>query len=207
MAADIETLIDWLSGLASAIVSDSDDLGDLTARLEEMAALGSDDAAAEALSIMQVIGESVSTEVQFAALKLDPDATDDTLSVMQVLLSFGLAIGGPRVDWRSRPSARAARQRISDAGVTGVAVAAAMGVDGNDLYAWLASVIAMSVRIVSELAATATPMVTVRTSLSLPSSVLAHKLYGDPTRAQELVDGAGSGTPLVMPTTFNALAS
>ncbi len=69
------------------------------------------------------------------------------------------------------------------------------------------TIIAISVRVISDIAANAAPIVNVRTGISLPSTVLAYQLYGDAKRAQGMVDIAGAATPLVMPTTFDALAS
>ncbi len=48
-------------------------------------------------------------------------------------------------------------------------------------------------------------MVTVETGISLPSTLLAYKLYGDPARAGALCDVAGSMTPALMPARFEAL--
>lgn len=103
--------------------------------------------------------------------------------------------------------ARAARTRIAAAGEAGLAAVSGMGGEGADLYAWLSNLVSVSVRVVSEIAANAVPVVRVATKLSLPSSVLAYQLYGDASRAQGLVEIAGSATPLLMPASFEALAS
>jgi prophage DNA circulation protein len=93
------------------------------------------------------------------------------------------------------------------AGEAALAVAAGFGANGSDLYGWLAGLNAMAVRVVSNIAADAVPLVRVETGVSLPSSVLAYKLYGDATRAEGLVDIARSMTPMLMPSVFEALES
>lgn len=51
------------------------------------------------------------------------------------------------------------------------------------------------------------PVVLVEAIRSLPATVLAWRLYGDPARAAELVARNGIATPLFMPTSFEALSS
>lgn len=50
------------------------------------------------------------------------------------------------------------------------------------------------------------PIVLVSTPLPMPATVLAWALYGDPQRADELVDRNRAPTPAFMPTRFEALA-
>jgi hypothetical protein len=206
MAANRAAVLAWLSGLAATIVTDADDLSDFSARAQVAGGLSSADFAAEALSLMQMIGESVATRADFFAIMPPATADAETVSATRILAAFGLALGAGRVVWRSRPEARAGRARLSATGDDGLAAASALGADGADLYGWLSAVIAVSVRLISEIAASATPMVRVETGLSLPSTLLAHRLYGDASRAGELVDGSGSDTPILMPTRFEALA-
>ncbi|WP_319517236.1 hypothetical protein [uncultured Martelella sp.] len=206
MAAEKTVILDWLSGLAATIISDADDTADFAARVEVAAALDAAAFSQEALDLMRMVGESVSAETDFEAIKVDPTATGETLAVMQILTAFGAAIGGVRVAWPSRPAARNARQRIAETGETGLAAVSALGADGAQLFGWLSGVVALCVRMVSEIAATATPMVAVETGISLPSAVLAHRLYGDATRASQLFEEANAATPMLMPTRFQALA-
>ncbi|MBB3608674.1 hypothetical protein [Rhizobium sp. BK602] len=208
MAADKGTILSWLADLCAAIVTDDDDLADTAGRITDAADLGASDFAAEALDIMRVIAESVTDAAGFDRIVIpDTVAAGDTRDAMTVLVALGLAIGGCRVDWRARPQARKARSRIASAGSDGLAVASAMGGDGADLYSWLSSIIDVACRLISDIAANAVPIVKVQTGVSLPSTVLAYQLYGDAARAADLVDVAGSATPLVMPTLFDALAS
>lgn len=50
------------------------------------------------------------------------------------------------------------------------------------------------------------PIVIVSTPLPMPATLLAWALYGDPQRADELVDRNRAATPAFMPTRFEALA-
>ncbi len=70
---------------------------------------------------------------------------------------------------------------------------------GAPLYAWLQALGATGLRILSDIAANAVPMVRVETGISLPSSVLAYRLYGDAGRAEGLCGVARSLTPMLMP--------
>ena len=208
MAADRDTILSWLANLCAAIITDADDLADTADRIVAAADLDALAFAAEVLDLMRIVAESVTDATGFDMIVIpDTILAGDTFDAMTVLVALGLSISGGRVDWRARPNARKARTRISTAGDAGLAVASAMGGDGADLYSWLSSVVEVACRLVSELAANAVPIVKVQTGLSLPSTVLAYQLYGDATRAADLVDVAGSATPLVMPTAFDALAS
>ena len=208
MAANKDTILSWLADLCAAIVTDADDLADTADRIVAAADLDAQAFAPEALDIMRVISESVTDATAFDMIII-PDVVSpgDTFDAMTVLVALGLSIAGGRVGWRSRPQARKARSRISAAGDAGLAVASSMGGDGADLYSWLSAVVEVACRVVSDLAANAVPIVRVQTGISLPSTVLAYQLYGDATRAADLVDIANSATPMVMPTTFDALAS
>lgn len=59
-------------------------------------------------------------------------------------------------------------------------------------------------RHLAETAATLKPVVRVETATSYPSTALAWRLYGDPGRAGELLASAKCGTPMFMPTVFEA---
>ncbi|RAX42397.1 hypothetical protein [Rhizobium tropici] len=208
MAANKDTILSWLADLSAAVITDADDLAETSDRIVAAADLGADAFAPEALDIMRVIAESVTSPTGFDMIIIpDTISSGDTFDAMAVLVSLGLSVAGGRVNWQSRPQARKARTRISSAGDAGLAVASAMGGDGADLYSWLSSIVEVACRLVSDLAANAVPIVRVQTGISLPSTVLAYQLYGDAARAVDLVDIAGSATPLVMPTAFDALAS
>jgi hypothetical protein len=201
----MDEILAWLSARASEIVTDADDTASVADRLAVASSLDAAAFAAEVLDLSRIIGESVRTAAGFKALAVFPEFDSDIGRDGVTLLATvaqALAIG--RVDWPSRPAARAARTAFVDLAHQAYAVAAPLG---PDLYAWLAGLVSVAVRLVSDRAASATPMVTVESGLSLPSTVLAYQLYGDANRAASLVDIARSATPLIMPARFEALAS
>lgn len=205
MAADKRALCDWLGSLATTIVTDVIDAESIAARLDAAPTLSADAFAMEGLSIMRVIAESVSSVSGFDTLRSGQFEDADTIDAGSVLLAVGLAIAGGRADWISRPEARAGRDRISLAGDAALSVVSAMGANGVDLYVWLYALTNIAVRLVSDQAADAVPVVRVETGISLPSTFLAYQLYGDAHRAQSLVEIAGVSTPMLMPSAFNAL--
>jgi hypothetical protein len=207
MAADKDTILSWLADLAAAIVTDVDDLADLSARIAAAPDLDVGAFASEALSMMRIIAESVDDPSDFDRLSQPAAAVGVTSDAISIMLGMGIAVAGCRPDWPSRPSARRARTRVSSAGDAALAAIDQLGGDGADLYAWSTSITSVACRLISDLAADAAPVIMVSTGVSLPSTVLAYQLYGDANRADGLVDIAGSATPLVMPTLFDALAS
>lgn len=207
MAADRQTVLSWLADMAATIVTDVDDLSDISQRIAAAPALEAAAFAAEALALTRIIAESVTLPAEFDRIAAPASASGETLQAFSILVAMGAAIAGCRVEWPSRPAARRARTRVSAAGDAGAAAAGSLGGDGADLYAWLTAVTAVSCRLISDIAADAAPIIRVETGVSLPSTVLAYQLYGDATRAGAMVDLAGSATPMIMPTLFDALAS
>ncbi|MBB3315113.1 prophage DNA circulation protein [Rhizobium sp. BK181] len=207
MAADRGTILSWLADLSAAIVTDADDLNDVSTRIAAGPDLDAAVFASEALSLMRVIAESVDEPSDFDRLLQPVTASGATADAIAILLGMGLAVAGCRPDWPSRPMARRARSRVASAGQVAALAIDQLGGDGADLYAWLTNVTATAVRVISDLEADAAPLIKVSTGISLPSTVLAYQLYGDASRANSLVDIAGSATPLVMPVLFDALAS
>jgi hypothetical protein len=207
MAVDRQTILTWLADLAATIVNDADDASDIARRLSAASALEAVAFANEILSLMRIIAESVTVAEQFGRISTPDTAEGDTRSAFDVLVALGTAVSGCRVGWPSRPSARGARSRVSLAGDAGLSAADKLGANGADLYGWLQSVTGVSVRYISDIAADAAPVVKIKTGISLPSTVIAYQLYGDAARAGAMVDLSRAATPMVMPTTFDALAS
>ncbi|TCA02750.1 hypothetical protein [Rhizobium leguminosarum] len=207
MAADRQVVLSWLADLAATIIKDADDLADVTARISVAPGLDVAEFATEALALMRIVSESVTLAADFDRISVPASETGETRNAIAIMVSMGLAIAGCRAEWASRPMARSARTRVSAAGDDGAAAADTLGGDGADLYAWLTDVTAISCRLISDIAADAAPVIRVSTGISLPSTVLAYQLYGDAKRAGAVVDLAGSSTPMVMPTLFDALAS
>ncbi len=205
MPADKQAICDWLGSLATTLVLDALDAEDVAARLEVAQMLSADAFAIESLSLMRIIGESVSTASGFDTLRSAEFNEEETANAATILFAVGLAVAGGRADWISRPQARAGRDRIASAGNAALKVVSAMGADGVDLYVWLSALTNIAVRLVSDQAADAVPVVRVETGISLPSTFLAYQLYGDASRAGSLVEIAGVSTPMLMPSAFNAL--
>jgi len=205
MAADKNEICDWLGNLAAILVTDSLDAQSLSARLDVAPSLGAESFAIESLSLMRIIAESVNSPSGFDTLRSGQFETEETGNATAVLLAVGLSVAGGRADWISRPQARAGRDRIAAAGDAALAVVSSMGADGVDLYLWLSELVNISVRLVSDQAADAVPVVRVETGISLPSTFLAYQLYGDAGRAESLVEIAGVSTPMLMPSAFSAL--
>lgn len=207
MSADRAALCAWLSTLAATLVTDALDAEDLANRFAAAPNLEAEAFAAEALSLTRIIAESVSTPAGFDTIKAGTFDDQATRDVGAILLAVGLSIAGARAEWISRSQARSARSRISAAGDTGLAVVSSMGGGAVDLYVWLSRLVEVSVRLVSQDAADAVPVVRVATGISQPSTVLAYQLYGDASRAARLVEIAGAATPMLMPVSFDALES
>lgn len=205
MNSAMDEILAWLSARAAEIVTDADDIVLVADRVAAAVDLDAAAFAAEILDLARILGESVRTEAQFKALATFPDFdTDIGRNGVTLLAAVAQALAIGRVDWLSRPRARAARTAFVDLAHQAYAVAAPFG---PDLYGWLANLVSVAVRLVSDRAANATPVVTVESGISLPSTVLAYQLYGDAKRAAGLVDISGAATPLIMPVRFEALAS
>jgi hypothetical protein len=201
----MQEVIAWLEACAAEIVTDVDDAVMVADRLAAASSIDAAAFASETIDLARVIGESVATEADFRRLSQMPEFEDFTArDAVFVLSAVGMAIGIGRVTWPSRPAARKARALLVDRAHLAYAVASPLG---PKLLSWLSGLVAVAVRLVSDLAANATPVVHVESGVALPSTVLAYQLYGDANRAGGLVDISGSATPMVMPSGFEALAS
>ena len=207
MSVDRDAVAVWISTLADTLVTDALDAEAIRNRLAAAPDLEAEAFAAEMLSLMRVIAESVSTPSGFDTIKAGIFEDRATADFGAILLAVGLSIAGGRASWISRPQARAARSRISTAGDSALAIVSAMGGAAVDLYLWLSRLVEIAVRLVSQDAADAVPVVRVETGISMPSTVLAYQLYGDAARAERLVEIAGAATPMLMPVAFDALES
>lgn len=191
----------WLDDLVTRFVTDAED----AARAQRLAATvagGGADAAAAYLDLARLVGESATdTAGLLAALDdLEDAAVIDRLGIFLVAC-FAVV----RADYAARQDAQAARAALSaraDAVIDDAGVAF-----GADLHAWLVRLAGETVVQISALAASRAPLVRVETGLSLPSSLLAYDLYGDPERGAELVARNRAATPLVMPIALEALGS
>jgi prophage DNA circulation protein len=205
MAADQTAVLSWLTEMVADVVTDAIDKRDLTRRIAVARSRTVKEFAPEILSIARVIGDSVVSLTDFDRISIPVAADGETRDAMAIVEALALSIAGAKIDWPSRPAARAARSRIAAAG--DIALAVASRLRSPELYAWLAAVVSISVRVVSDIAANSVPVVRVETEMSLPSTLLAYRLYSDASRAAGVVEIARSATPLLMPSAFDALAS
>lgn len=205
MAADQIAVLSWLTEMVADVVTDAIDKRDLTRRIAVARSQPVEEFAPEILSIARVIADSVVTLTDFDRISIPAASDGETRDAMAIVEALALSIAGAKIDWPSRPAARAARSRIAASG--DVALAVASRLRSPDLYAWLAAAVSTSVRVVSDIAANSVPVVRVETEMSLPSTLIAYRLYGEASRAGGVVDIARSATPLLMPSSFDALAS
>ncbi len=61
-------IADWIGDLAHLVITDADDLADVSDRAEALAAMTGGTYAAEALDLVRIVGESASVPADFAAL-------------------------------------------------------------------------------------------------------------------------------------------
>jgi len=187
------------------------DLNDLLERF--------DGAVAEAADTPNRFGPAALDLCRFAAREQEPDlqtlafyralaapASEDprVASIAGSSLIFGLAISVVRQTYSARPDALAAREDF-------LAVAGRVQNDvgihlGAEAFDWLFDVVAMASTHLSDTAANRMPLVAIETDTSLPSPLLAHRLYGDPQRAGELVDRNKAATPMFLPVRLEGLA-
>lgn len=203
----IRSVANWVYSVGSLVVTDALDL----MRLVDLT-LGSgidtvDAFFASGLEASRIVGESVLTPSSFESLKastFEAQAATDLHAIVDAIVT---ATAAPQVAWISRPQARNARQVVQAKGERALSVLSELGPAYVDLYASVSRLLETSIRIVSDRAADAVPVVRVETGISLPSTVLAYQLYGDAKRAEGMVDIARVGTPMLMPVAFEALES
>lgn len=170
------------------------------ARLAARMETGGADGMRAMLDLARLIGEAVDPDQLAGRLDIvEPSGTAEEVA----LLVMG-CFGALRRSYPSRPDAIAARSAI---GARAEAAYRSVGEIGHEVLDWLVSLAGETVRQLSAIAADRAPLVRVETGFSLPSSLLAWNLYGDPGRGAELVERNRSATPMVMPIIFEAVAS
>lgn len=106
--------------------------------------------------------------------------------------------------YEARSDAIAARRRMSE---TADAVIPLYGALGDTIVSAFNELWGTAADYLSRSIATLAPVVLVEAPKALPSTLLAYRLYGDTTRASELVSRNKVATPLLMPTLFEASSS
>jgi hypothetical protein len=118
-------------------------------------------------------------------------------------LAAAAALVTVRASYAVRQDATGARVALADA----TAVARVdIGELGPEAMDWLGGLLGEAAVALSREAADRAPLVRVETGVSLPATLLAFKLYGDPARAGELVERNRVATPAFMPVSFEAAA-
>ncbi|QKV20238.1 hypothetical protein [Oricola thermophila] len=192
----MQDTIDILVALAGDLLSGDDAIR--ADRLAVAAGAGDAGAAQAALDLARLVGEAADPAGTIAALDRYPPV--DAFSHVACLVVACFAV--VRADFTARQDAQAARSRMSARADLAYSVAGEFGADVVD---WLVGLAGAAVEHLSAVAARRAPVVRVETGISLPSTLLAFDLYGDASRADELVDRNGVSTPLVMPTQFEAV--
>lgn len=188
-----------IKALVATLLPDGDDRLRADALLPGLA-MGGVNAVRAALDLARLIGEAAASAEAVAAVA---DATDDDAldaAARLVILCFALI----RDDYPSRQDATAARALLTGAADRAYPVLSPAGADALD---WLVRLVGQTVVHLSEIAASRVPLVRVETGVSLPSTLAAYDLYGNAQRAGEIVRRNRLGTPMILPTGFEALAS
>jgi hypothetical protein len=193
--------MDWLSDLVSRFVGDKDDRASAEALLLKVS--DADEVGAAAfLELCRLVGES-------AADAGDLLASLDGASSRSLIASLGALViacfAAVRMDYPSRQDAQKGRDDL--AARADAVLDRAGAAFGPNLHSWLIRLVGVAVVQISAVAATRAPLVRVETNLSLPSSLIAYDLYGDPSRGAELMERNRVRTPLVMPIVLEAVSS
>ncbi|MEW6121653.1 MAG: hypothetical protein AB1698_03510 [Pseudomonadota bacterium] len=192
---------EFLDDLVARFVADADDLAQAQ-RLAVTLAGGGEAGARAYLDLCRLVGESASDTAGLLAA-LDDLADAPVIDHIGALVIACFA--AVRADYAARQDAQAARNTL--AARAGAVFDPAGEAFGADMLSFLVRLSGEAAIQISAVAATRAPLVRVETGLSLPSSLLAYDLYGDPARGEELVARNRSATPLVMPIALEALAS
>lgn len=193
-------MISALAAFALDLVSDPADAATIAA-LDARIAAGGADAAAAWIELAQLAGEAADPEETLRRLS-DGAIGDDAASTVAVVIVRAFAV--VRVDYPAQPDAVAARELLAaEAEAAYQHLSGALGADG---FAALTRIAGEAIMQLSRIAATRAPLVQVETGISLPSSLIAYDLYGDPARGGEIVTRNRTGLPMLMPVRLTASA-
>ncbi|BDA84965.1 hypothetical protein Sa4125_25070 [Aureimonas sp. SA4125] len=191
----------WLVNLVDRFVLDADDLASARGLAVGVGLTGAE-AAMSCLTACRVLGEAADDP---EGLILALDGLSGLTATEAIGALVARCFAAVRVDYPSRQDAQAGRAALSAAAEP---VYGAAGTEaGPDVLAFVVRLVGQAATEISAIAATRSPLVRVETGVSLPSSLLAWDLYGDPDRGRELVQRNRTGTSMVMPIVLEALAS
>jgi prophage DNA circulation protein len=192
-----ETFSDPSANLAAAIIATVRLLGDGMA--------GNIDAGAGALLSLALDFPPPSVPPQLSANAAAADANAAAIyALARVAALSAWCEALQRQTYNSRPDGVAARAAVAER--IGDELANWGGSDNFEIYIALQDLQGATVQFLTSLIANLAPVVTVAASQPMPALWWAHRLYGDPSRAVDLVLRNGVGHPSFMPLQFAALA-
>jgi prophage DNA circulation protein len=139
------------------------------------------------------------------AVTLASDLARAAVACVEAAILAEVAVAVAERSYGDRPSAQAAAGRLSALADASLERVAEFG--GEDIWRAASDAVRQAIDFLSRGALDLKPVVLVEAMRSFPSTVLAWRLYGDPERAEELVERNAVTTPLFFPTSFEALAS
>ncbi|SCM73355.1 putative Mu-like prophage DNA circulation protein [uncultured Pleomorphomonas sp.] len=186
-----------------------DTADDLAARIEDLAVTDYADDPETWLTTAGDITRDLAREADtgmganFRTYALAADVSTVTGTAMAGLLGAAAAMATAGADYACRQDAVAARAALADMADTAREAMASLGFDASE---WYGGLIGAALDAMSRDAADLKPLVRVETGLSLPSTLVAWRLYGDPSRADELVARNKVATSCFMPAAMTAVA-
>lgn len=208
---------DWAAAVvtaaAAAMVLSADVASAEGGALEDLAAGLPGDAAAATtwLAALGAVVREIAREGEGAAPAFEAalgtaepeEGAAAVVAAVRGYLLAGLAVAVLRATYAARPDATAARARFAAfASPVGEQVGEALGFAAGEAVSDLSG---ETVTTLSRVAADRAPLVTVETGVSLPSVVLAWRLYGDAERSGEIVARNKVATAALMPVRFEAV--
>jgi prophage DNA circulation protein len=166
-----------------------------------LAETGSTASLVEAWRVLAQRGSAAGVAALAEAALTAPDTEGDAAE--RLTMAAALAVAIVRVDYASRRDAMKARERFA---ATVAPVVETAGAFSGEAFGWISEITGEAALALSRAAADRAPVVRVEAGISMPSTVLAHRLYGDATRAGELVERNRVATPVFMPATIEALS-
>jgi prophage DNA circulation protein len=139
------------------------------------------------------------------AVTMALDFARAAVACVEAALLAEVAVAVAEQSYGDRPTAQAAAGRLAALADASLERVAEQG--GEEIWRAASEAVRQGIDHLGRGALDLKPVVLVESMRSLPSTVLAWRLYGDPERAEELVARNGVTTSLFMPTSFEALAS
>jgi prophage DNA circulation protein len=139
------------------------------------------------------------------AVNLASDFARAAVACVEAAVLAEVAVAVAERSYMDRPSAQAASGRLSDLADASLERISEYG--SEDIWRAASDTVRQAIDFLGRGALDLKPVVLVEAMRSFPSTVLAWRLYGDPERAEELVERNAVSTPLFFETSFEALAS